>query len=58
MENEIKELQKIINENEESAELGCSRSRGLVIQALAEIDEWEWFACTQREQEFQDQMNR
>jgi len=58
MENEIKELQKIINENEESAELGCSRSRGLVIQALAEIDEWEWFTCTQREQEFQDQMNR
>jgi len=41
MENKIKELKKIINENEESAELGCSRSRILIVQALADIEEFE-----------------
>jgi hypothetical protein len=41
MENKIKELRKIINENEDSAELGCLRSRSLVVQALADIEEFE-----------------
>ena len=41
MENKIKELKKIINENEESAELGSSRSRILIVQALADIEEFE-----------------
>jgi|TARA_B100000073_G_scaffold308534_1_gene279600 hypothetical protein len=56
MKNRAEELTEIINANEEAAELGCSTSRGLVIQALAELDDIEWHACVLRDQEWQDQM--
>ena len=58
MKNRAEELTEIINANEEAAELGCPISRGLVIQALAELDDIEWHACALRfhEQEWQDQM--
>lgn len=55
MKNRTEELKEIINANQESAELGCSISRGLVIQALAELDDIEWHACMLRDQEWQDQ---
>ena len=55
MKNRAEELTEIINANEEAAELGCSTSRGLVIQALAELDDIEWHACVLRNQEWQDQ---
>ena len=55
MKNRAEELTEIINANQESAELGCPISRGLVIQALAELDDIEWHACMLRDQEGQDQ---
>ncbi len=56
--NRAEELHQIINANQESAELGCSRSRGLVIQALAELEDMEWQACVLRDQEWQDQVDQ
>ena len=56
MKNRAEELTEIINANEEAAELGCSTSRGLVIQALAELEDIEWLACVLREQDWLDQM--
>ena len=53
--NRAKELHQIINANQDSAELGCSISRGLVIQALAELEDIEWHACMLRDQEHEDQ---
>ncbi len=55
MKNRAEELTEIINANQESAELGCPLSRGLVIQALAELEDIEWHACMLRDQEWQDQ---
>ena len=53
--NRSEELTEIINANQDAAELGCSISRGLVIQALAELEDIEWHACMLRDQEWQDQ---
>ena len=55
--NRKQELQKLIDENLESAETGDSRARGIVINAQAELDDianeegesaWELFAQQQR----------
>ena len=55
--NRKQELQKIIDENLEDAEAGDSRSRSIVINAQAELDDianeegesaWELFAQQQR----------
>ena len=55
--NRKQELQKIIDENLEAAELGCSSSRSAIINAQAELDEiaekeadsvWKLFAQQQR----------
>tara|TARA_Y100001938_G_C7986752_1_gene377303 strand:+ start:78 stop:275 length:198 start_codon:yes stop_codon:yes gene_type:complete len=55
--NRKQELQKLIDENLEAAEAGCPRSRGIVINAQAELDDianeegesaWELFAQQQR----------
>jgi len=55
--NRKQELQKLIDENLESAEAGCTRARGIVINAQAELDDianeeggsaWKLFAQQQR----------
>lgn len=55
--NRKQELQKLIDENLESAEAGDTRARGIVINAQAELDDianeegesaWELFAQQQR----------
>ena len=53
-------LQRIIDENLESAEMGCSRAQGQIVQAQAELDRiaendrLEWWAMLNRQQEEQN----
>ena len=49
-----RQLQEIIDNNSEAAELGCDRSKGMVIMAQSELDEianqerLNWWACSNR----------
>ncbi len=53
-------LQRIIDENLEPAEMGCSRAQGQIVQAQAELDRiaendrLEWWAMLNRQQEEQN----
>ena len=38
----IKELEKLIEDNTESAEGGCSKAQGVIVNAQAEIDSLKW----------------